>query len=58
MVSGYTDYLSVLQIMQQELKPAGINITIDQEAYTAFISDQDNGNFQLLIDSFGYTPDP
>ena len=58
MVAGYTDYLSVLQVMQQELKPAGINLSIDQEAYTAFISDQDNGNFQLLIDSFGFTPDP
>jgi peptide/nickel transport system substrate-binding protein len=58
MVAGYTDYLSILQIMQQELKPAGINLTIDQEAYTKFISDQDNGNFQFLIDNFGYTPDP
>jgi len=58
MVAGYTDYLSDLQIMQQELKPAGINLVIDQEAYTSFISDQDNGNFQLLMDSLGYTPDP
>jgi peptide/nickel transport system substrate-binding protein len=58
MVAGYTDYLSVLQIIQQELKPAGINLSIDQEAYTAFQSDQDNGKFQLLIDNFGYTPDP
>jgi peptide/nickel transport system substrate-binding protein len=58
MVAGYTDYLSDLQIIQQELKPAGINLTIDQEAYTSFVSDQDNGSFQLLIDSFGYTPDP
>jgi peptide/nickel transport system substrate-binding protein len=58
MVAGYTDYLSDLQIIQQELKPVGINLSIDQEAYTSFLSDQDNGNFQLLIDSFGYTPDP
>ena len=58
MVAGYTDYLSDLQIIQQELKPVGINLSIDQEAYTAFISDQDNGNFQFLMDSFGYTPDP
>lgn len=58
MVAGYTDYLSDLQIMQQELKPVGINLTIDQEAYTKFISDQDNGDFQFLLDSFGYTPDP
>jgi len=28
MVAGYTDYLSDLQIMQQELKPAGINLVI------------------------------
>ena len=58
MVAGYTDYLSALQIIQQELKPAGINLVIDQEAYTAFTSDQDNGNFQLLIAGFGFTPDP
>jgi peptide/nickel transport system substrate-binding protein len=58
MVAGYTDYLSALQIMQQELKPAGINLVIDQEAYTAFTSDQDNGNFQLIIAGFGFTPDP
>jgi peptide/nickel transport system substrate-binding protein len=58
MVAGYTDYLSDLQIIQQELKPVGINLSIDQEAYTAFNSDQDNGNFQLLIAGFGFTPDP
>jgi peptide/nickel transport system substrate-binding protein len=58
MVAGYTDYLSDLQIMQQELKPVGINLIIAQEAYTKFISDQDNGDFQFLLDSFGYTPDP
>jgi peptide/nickel transport system substrate-binding protein len=58
MVAGYTDYLSDLQIIQQELRPVGINLSIDQEAYTAFNSDQDNGNFQLLIAGFGFTPDP
>jgi peptide/nickel transport system substrate-binding protein len=58
MVSGYTDYLSDLQIIQQELKPAGINLTIAQPVYSAFIADQATGNFQLLMDNFGYTPDP
>jgi peptide/nickel transport system substrate-binding protein len=58
MVSGYTDYLSVLQIMQSELKPAGINLTIAQPAYATFIADQSSGNFQMLIASYGYTPDP
>ena len=58
MVSGYTDYLSVLQIIQSELKPAGINLTIAQPAYASFIADQSTGNFQMLIASYGYTPDP
>ncbi len=58
MVSGYTDYLSVLQIVQSELKPAGINLTIAQPAYATFIADQSSGNFQMLIASHGYTPDP
>jgi peptide/nickel transport system substrate-binding protein len=58
MVSGYTDYLSDLEIIQSELKPAGINLTIAQPAYASFITDQSTGNFQLLMDNFGYTPDP
>jgi peptide/nickel transport system substrate-binding protein len=58
MVSGYTDYLSVLQIMQSELKPAGINLTIAQPAFATFTADQSTGNFQMLIASYGYTPDP
>jgi peptide/nickel transport system substrate-binding protein len=57
-VTGYTDYISDLQIIQSELKPAGINLTIDSEAYSAFIADQSTGNFQLLIDNFGYVPSP
>jgi peptide/nickel transport system substrate-binding protein len=58
MVSGYTDYLSDLEIIQSELKAAGINLTIAQPAYATFISDQSTGNFELLMDNFGYTPDP
>jgi peptide/nickel transport system substrate-binding protein len=58
MVSGYTDYLSDLQIVQAQLKPAGINLTIDQPAYATFTSLQDTGKFQLLMDNFGYTPNP
>jgi peptide/nickel transport system substrate-binding protein len=57
-ISGYTDYVSDVQIIVQEAKAAGINITVQGESYTAFTSDQDNGNFQLLIDNFGYTPSP
>ncbi|MBV9383110.1 MAG: ABC transporter substrate-binding protein [Streptosporangiaceae bacterium] len=57
-VTGYTDYISDLQIIQSELKAAGITLSIDSESYAAFIADQSTGNFQLLIDNFGYVPSP
>lgn len=57
-VTGYTDYISILQVMQSELKTAGIGMTYTQEAYSVWASDQDSGNFQLLITSAGYTPVP
>lgn len=57
-ISGYTDYISTLQIIGQNLKAAGINLTVQGESYAAFTSDQDTGNFQLIINAFGYTPSP
>jgi peptide/nickel transport system substrate-binding protein len=57
-VQGYTDYISILQILQSELKAAGINMTYTQEAYSVWSSDQDTGNFQMLISNAGYTPIP
>jgi peptide/nickel transport system substrate-binding protein len=57
-VSGWTDYISLLQIMQQELKTAGIGLSITQEAYSVWLTDQDTGNFQLLMGNGGYTPSP
>jgi peptide/nickel transport system substrate-binding protein len=57
-VSGYTDYISILQILQGELKAAGIGMTAVQEAYSVWSADQDTGNFQMLISNAGYTPSP
>jgi peptide/nickel transport system substrate-binding protein len=57
-VSGWTDFQSLLQIMQQELKAAGIGLTITQEAYSVWLNDQYTGNFQLLMSNGGYTPIP
>jgi len=57
-ISGYTDYVSDVQIMAQEAKAAGIDLAVQGESYSAFTADQDSGNFQLLIDNFGYTPSP
>ena len=55
-ISGYTDYVQIVQIAQQELKSAGINLQVQSESYQSFTNNQDNGDFQLLIDNFGYTP--
>jgi peptide/nickel transport system substrate-binding protein len=55
-ISGYTDYVQIVQVAQQELKSAGINLQVDSESSQAFNNSQDNGDFQLLIDNFGYTP--
>ena len=57
-VTGYTDYDSILQILVPELKAAGINLTVTSEAYSVWSTDQDTGNFQLLISNAGYTPIP
>jgi peptide/nickel transport system substrate-binding protein len=56
--TGWTDYVSIMQIVQQELKQAGIKIDITTESYQAWLQDQNTGNFQMLVDNFGYTPDP
>ena len=57
-VNGWSDYISILQIAEQELAAAGIKLTVVPEAYAAWLQDQNNGNFQLMIDNFGYTSDP
>jgi peptide/nickel transport system substrate-binding protein len=57
-VAGYTDYLSILQILQPELKAAGINLQVTSESFSVWSSDQDTGNFQLLMSGAGYTPTP
>ncbi len=56
--SGYTDYVSVLQILQQEMKTAGINMSVDAESLSQYSSNRSNGDFQLLIEYYGFTPSP
>ncbi|HEV2343052.1 MAG TPA: ABC transporter substrate-binding protein [Actinocrinis sp.] len=57
-VTGWSDYTSILQIVEQELSAAGIKVTDQSESYNSWLQDQNTGNFQLLIDNFGYTSDP
>jgi peptide/nickel transport system substrate-binding protein len=48
-VSGYSDYISALQIITQQLKAVGIEFTARQESYSAFIADEQTGNFDFSI---------
>ena len=57
-VSGYTDYQSILQIAQQELAEAGIKITVQAPSYAQYTTNQDDGNFQMVLTNAGYTPSP
>ncbi len=57
-MTGWTDYTSILQIVKQELAAAGIRLNVQAEAYNSWLQDQNTGNFELLIDNFGYTSDP
>lgn len=57
-IQPYTDYVQIVQIAEQECKAAGINLVVDAESGTQFNDNQNNGNFQLLIDNFGYTSSP
>jgi peptide/nickel transport system substrate-binding protein len=56
--SGYTDYVSVLQVVQQEMKAAGINLVVDSESLSEYSSNRANGKFQFLIEYYGFTPSP
>jgi peptide/nickel transport system substrate-binding protein len=48
-VSGYSDYISALQIITQQLKAVGIDFSTKQESYAAFIADEQTGNFDFAI---------
>jgi peptide/nickel transport system substrate-binding protein len=48
-VEGWSDYISALQIITQELKAAGIEMKTQQVSYPAFATAQQVGNFDTLI---------
>jgi peptide/nickel transport system substrate-binding protein len=57
-IDGYTDYVQSLQLIVPELQQAGIDLSVDAESSAQFVSNQDTGNFQMLIEPIGYTPGP
>jgi peptide/nickel transport system substrate-binding protein len=57
-ISGYTDYVSIAQIVQQEFKAVGIELKVQGESNAAFTSAQDSGNFNMIIAGYGFSPSP
>ena len=59
-VTGWTDYITALTTIGEELKAVGIKTTIVQFSWNEWSQNRNEGNFQLLIDSIGtgVAPDP
>ncbi|WP_299038668.1 ABC transporter substrate-binding protein [uncultured Pseudokineococcus sp.] len=55
-VSGYSDFISAIDAMTQQLAAAGIELSSTQLAYNEWNANQQNGTFQLSMDSIGFTP--
>ncbi len=58
LVSGWTDYVSVAQMAKEQLKKAGIDLVVKAESYSQWSNNRARGQFQMLLDNAGYTPDP
>jgi peptide/nickel transport system substrate-binding protein len=57
-ISGYTDYISALQIMKQELKAVGIEFNYQELSYASFTAKRNTGDYQLVIDAALGGPGP
>lgn len=53
--NGYSDWLRGVQTVQSQLKSIGIQVSINQPQGAAYTQAQDNGDFTLLMSSFGGT---
>ena len=59
-VTGWTDYITALDTMTQQLKKAGIKLVTAQSSWNEWTDKKGKGNYQLAIDSLGQgaAPDP
>ncbi|MFE9750133.1 ABC transporter substrate-binding protein [Saccharothrix saharensis] len=59
-VAGWTDYITAADTMTQQLRRAGIELTVQQVSWNEFVDARDRGNYQVIIDSLyqGPAPDP
>lgn len=52
-VTGWTDYITAIDTMAQQLKAAGIGVTAAQSSWNEWTDKKSKGNYQLAIDSLG-----
>lgn len=52
-VTGWTDYITAIDTMGQQLKAAGIELTASQSSWNEWTDKKGKGNYELAIDSLG-----
>jgi len=52
-VTGWTDYITAIDTMSQQLKAAGINVTAAQSSWNEWTDKKSKGTYELAIDSLG-----
>jgi len=57
-ITGYTDYISALQIMKQQLKTVGIDFNYQELSYSSFTAKRNTGDYQLEMDAAYGGPGP
>jgi len=59
-VAGWTDYITAVDTLTQQLQQVGIKITAQQVSWNEWSDARGRGNYELLIDSIyqGPAPDP
>ena len=57
-ITGYTDYIAAVTALVQQLKAAGIGLTMQQVAYNENQSVTASGNFELAMTVLGFAPAP
>jgi peptide/nickel transport system substrate-binding protein len=59
-VAGWTDYITAVDTMSQQLQQAGIKLTPQQVSYNEWADARGRGQYELLIDALtpGPSPDP
>jgi peptide/nickel transport system substrate-binding protein len=47
--TGWTDFISMAQTISQELLQLGIHTTLDEQPYSTYAANSEDGNYQLMI---------